>query len=117
MLLLDFLESGNSASGFRRSLRFEVCTQERIDRHCRVDESLFLFSPLTPPMPPPLCFGDAREGTVGDSTPLAKRGAHPPDQTLSSQLKPTMKIRICGKLFFLGLFFPLKRNPEHRLQA
>ena len=50
-------------------------------------------------MPPPLCFGDAREGTVGDSTP-----PHPLDQTSSSQLKPTMKIRICGNIFILDSF-------------
>jgi hypothetical protein len=39
-------------------------------------------------MSPPLCFGDAREGTVGDNTPLAKRSVeHTPrikHQALSS---------------------------------
>ena len=33
-------------------------------------------------MSPPLCFGDAREGAVGDSTP-----PHPLDRTSRSQLK------------------------------
>jgi len=58
-----------------------------------VMNNLYSFFPLNPPMPPPLCFGDAREGTVGDSTP-----PHPPDQTSSSQLKPTMQIRMCGNI-------------------
>jgi hypothetical protein len=45
-----------------------------------------IFFPLNPPMPPPLCFGDAREGTVGDSTP-----PHPPDQTSGSKPKLIMQ--------------------------
>ena len=77
-----------------------------------------IFFPLNPPMSPPLCFapvGDASRGmharglwwtyqpelvegplpsrsTLGSYGVLreAQRGAHPPDQTSSSQLNPTM---------------------------
>ena len=55
------MESGSSASGLRGNLRFARLS-EGIDL-CRGDESPF-FPPNVPPKPPPLCFGDAREGTV-----------------------------------------------------
>ena len=54
-------------------------------------------------MPPPLCFGDAREGTYHPELvegPLPHPGKsiqgelHPPDQTSSSQLTPTLKILV-----------------------
>ncbi len=46
-----------------------------------IAEVMIFFFPLNPPMPPPLCFGDAREGTVGDSTPLAKHSERSVEHT------------------------------------
>jgi hypothetical protein len=51
-----------------------ACMNAWID-HCRGYD--FLFFPLNPPKPPPLCFGDAREGTVGDLSSRACRGTTP----------------------------------------
>jgi len=131
-LLLHYVESRSSATDRRRSRRFEVCTQERIDRHCRGDESLFLFCPLNPPKPPPLCFGDAREGTVGDLSSRARRGTTPlakhswllrsAARSATWSTPPGSNIKLSSqtnnanpkmwKYRYLGVCFLLKRNPE-----
>jgi len=84
-------------------------------------ESFFPFFPQNPPMPPPLCFGDAREGTVGDlssrarrgTTPLAKRSVEYTTRIKHQALRSNQHVSSSrGKHLYLGLFFPLKRNPE-----
>ncbi len=87
---LHCVESGSSASGRRRSLRLEVCTSERIDKPN--EEVMVLYFSSSPLLSP-------TGGTVGDSTP-----PHPPDQTSSAQLKPTMQSRVCGNIVIADSF-------------
>jgi hypothetical protein len=82
-------------------------------------------------MPPSLCFGDAREGTVGDlssracrgSTPLAmtqhpvrkhswplRSAATPPGSNIKLSAQTTHANPIRWKHPYFGLLTPLKRN-------
>jgi hypothetical protein len=89
----------------------------------------FLYFPLNPPMSPPLCFGDAREGTVGDSTRLAKHSwllrsatrsaawSTPPGSNIKLSAQTNLANLNMWKYRYLGLYFPLKRNPEQIEQS
>jgi hypothetical protein len=50
----------------------------------------FILSPLNPPK------GDGGGLHSSREALRAQRGAHPLDQTSSSQFKPTVQIRVCG---------------------
>jgi len=69
-------------------------------RFIRVNKSIdpgrcydFLFFPLNPPMPPPLCFGDAREGTAGDLSSRACRGTTPLAKHSERSVEHTPRIK------------------------
>ena len=65
-----------------------------------INRFLLFFPPIVP-----------QRGTVGDSTP-----PHPPDQTSSSQLTPTMKIRVY-RIFVISDSFPTEAQLEAYWQS
>jgi hypothetical protein len=69
------------------------------------------FFPFLPPYCPP-------KGDCGGlhSPREAQRGAHPPDQTSSSQLTPTMKIRV-DRIIVISDSFPLEAQLEADWQS
>ncbi len=103
-----------------------------------IAEVMYLFSsPLNPPMPPPLCFGDAREGTVRDlssrarrgTTPLAKHSwllrsatrsaawSTPPGSNIKLSARTNPANQNMWKLPYLEPYIPMKRNPEQNVQS
>ncbi len=79
------------ARGAACGLRF-ACLNEWID-HSRCDESIYSFFPLNPRKPPPLCFGGAREGTVGDLSSRARRGTTPLAKHSERSVEHTPRIK------------------------